>query len=194
MRHTAIGTVKMAVGFLILISVWATSAQAGVNQGRHRRHIVEDFTFPDNNHASAGTVFPILGIGGAGKKMAYPRLEIRELERSRDQFNLYLLGLQRFQGVSQDDEFSYFRIAGRCYALRYQTRANVLTGIHGRPFTPWDGVEKNPEGKLGYCRHSSNIFPTWHRPYLALIEVRGSVASLIPADRRRKRYTTMRAR
>lgn len=36
---------------------------------------------------------------------------------------------------------------------------------------PWDGVEKNPEGDLGYCRHSSNIFAPWHRPYLALVEV-----------------------
>jgi tyrosinase len=117
MRHMALETLRMALGLAILLSLWSTSVQAGVNQGRHRRHVVEDFTVADNNHASAKAVFPILGIGGAGNKMVYPRLEIRELERHRDQFNLYLLGLQRFQNASQDDEFSYFRIAGRCYAI-----------------------------------------------------------------------------
>lgn len=24
---------------------------------------------------------------------------------------------------------------------------------------------------MGYCTHSSNIFTTWHRPYLAFLEV-----------------------
>jgi tyrosinase len=39
-------------------------------------------------------------------------LEIRELQRSPDQFNVYLIGLRRFQNTSQDDKLSYFQIAG----------------------------------------------------------------------------------
>ena len=194
MRHIASVTLRLALGLFILISLWSISVEAAVNQGRHRRHVVEDFAVADGSHASARTVFPILGIGGTGNKMVYPRLEIRELERRRDQFNLYLLGLQRFQQVSQDDEFSYFKIAGKCCTARYQAKADLLTGIHGRPFTAWAGVEKNPEGKMGYCRHSSNIFPTWHRPYLALIEVCDSFVSLGLAERYRKEYITMHAR
>lgn len=44
-------------------------------------------------------------------------------------------------------------------------------GIHGRPFVAWDGV--NGPFKTGYCTHGSILFPTWHRPYLALFEVLG---------------------
>jgi tyrosinase len=47
----------------------------------------------------------------------------------------------------------------------------TITGIHGVPFRPWDGV-KGQEGheKMGYCHHVSNMFGAWHRPYLALFE------------------------
>jgi hypothetical protein len=56
-------------------------------------------------------------------------------------------------------------------------------GIHGKPFVLWDKVhpdkttiiwnylDRDPEGRSrfqpnhtsGYCSHSSNLFPTWHR-------------------------------
>jgi Common central domain of tyrosinase len=45
-------------------------------------------------------------------------------------------------------------------------------GIHGEPFISWDdvnGVDNPTFG--GYCTHSSILFLTWHRPYLALYEV-----------------------
>ncbi len=48
-------------------------------------------------------------------------------------------------------------------------------GIHGRPFVAWDGV--NGPYEKGYCTHSSILFPTWHRPYLALFEVCGVALS-----------------
>ena len=58
-------------------------------------------------------------------------------------------------------------------------------GIHGKPFVPWDGVrpdesttiqqdlDRDDEGNArhqtnrasGYCSHSSNLFPTWHREF-----------------------------
>jgi hypothetical protein len=45
-------------------------------------------------------------------------------------------------------------------------------GIHGVPFEPWSGVESVEGGNMsGYCMHSSVLFSTWHRPYLALFEV-----------------------
>jgi tyrosinase len=46
------------------------------------------------------------------------------------------------------------------------------TGIHGRPFVPFDNVLAEPgDENNGYCTHVSILFPTWHRPYLALYEV-----------------------
>ncbi|KAF2857624.1 Di-copper centre-containing protein [Piedraia hortae CBS 480.64] len=94
----------------------------------------------------------VKGIVETGTK---PRLEIRELEQNADQWNIYLLGLARFQAVDQSEKLSYYQISG----------------LHGRPYIPWDGAEP-PAGVSdpGYCRHVSNLFLPWHRPYLALFE------------------------
>lgn len=96
-----------------------------------------------------------IAVVGARTGAIQPRLEVRQLERNADQWNIYLLGLQRMQAKSQDDPLSWYQIAG----------------IHGRPFTTYDGVEAGPGlNNHGYCTHSSNLFATWHRPYLALYE------------------------
>lgn len=98
--------------------------------------------------------FSVTGVQGT----PYPRLEIRTLEQNSDLFNLYLLGLERFQATDQEDMLSYFQVAG----------------IHGRPFFEWDGVRPVEGGEgMGYCVHTTNLFPPWHRPYLALFEVPG---------------------
>ncbi|KAK0283610.1 hypothetical protein LTR35_006069 [Friedmanniomyces endolithicus] len=84
-----------------------------------------------------------------------PRLEIRQLEQNVDQWNIYLLGLARFQATNQSDKLSYYQIAG----------------IHGRPYSSWDGAGPAPDVySPGYCAHVSNVFLTWHRPYLLLFE------------------------
>lgn len=57
----------------------------------------------------------------------------------------------------QDDPESFFQIGG----------------IHGLPYVPWDGVGEASQAEAsGYCTHGSVLFPTWHRPYVALYEVR----------------------
>lgn len=45
-----------------------------------------------------------------------------------------------------------------------------MSGIHGYPLKPWDGVQAVGAGTSGYCTHGSNLFGPWHRPYLALHE------------------------
>jgi tyrosinase len=60
-----------------------------------------------------------IAIRGAGDNGQYPRLEIRELQKKTDQWNLYLLALQRFQGKGKDDRMSWFQIAGMSYRLLY---------------------------------------------------------------------------
>lgn len=60
-------------------------------------------------------VFSVLGIAGMGESTVKPRLEIRDLEKNHpDQWNVFLLGLKRFQEINQDDKLSYFQIAGKC--------------------------------------------------------------------------------
>lgn len=56
---------------------------------------------------------------------------------------------------------------------------NKHTGIHGAPKSSWDGMgrKKNVDSQSeydepsGYCAHGTETFPTWHRPYLAMLEV-----------------------
>ncbi|KAF2734243.1 Di-copper centre-containing protein [Polyplosphaeria fusca] len=91
----------------------------------------------------------VVGVQGTG---VWARQELRELEKDGDAWNLFLLAMARFQAMDQEDRRSYFQ----------------LSGIHGAPFTSWDGVEG--EGQRGYCYHGSNMFAIWHRPYLAAFE------------------------
>lgn len=92
-------------------------------------------------------------IRGAADGRQYPRLEIRDLQRNRDQWNLYLLAMERFKAKPRNDRMSYYQICG----------------VHGRPFMTW-----NNQGALlnsaGYCPHGNNMFGTWHRPYLSVYE------------------------
>ncbi|KAH7091062.1 hypothetical protein FB567DRAFT_588966 [Paraphoma chrysanthemicola] len=140
--------------FWVLATLSCHLASSNKFNSRYKHHMLAEFVTSSQEKASRIPQPAVLGIKRFEGDNAVPRIEIRELERRPDQFNVFLLGLQRFQNISQDDQLSYFSIAG----------------IHGRPFTSWGGVEKDPKGSLGYCRHSSNIFSTWHRPYLALFE------------------------
>lgn len=92
------------------------------------------------------------------------RQELRDFMKDKDAWNLYLLGLWQFKLVPQDRLLSYFQIAG----------------IHGRPYVSWPEndtellkLERKRTGRDlfgGFCTHSSILFLTWHRPYLALFE------------------------
>lgn len=118
---------------------------------------------------------PITGIQEFGVQ---PRLEIRQLQQNADQWNLFLLGLSRFQNTNQSQMNSYYQIAG----------------IHGRPYIPWNGVGPAPhQDSPGFCQHVSNVFVCWHRPYLALFEQTlfrhiVQVVDTFPAGRQRQRY------
>ncbi|KAF2115499.1 hypothetical protein BDV96DRAFT_646497 [Lophiotrema nucula] len=123
--------------------------------------------------------FPVVGVSALGGSNVDPRLEIRQLEKNPDQWNVYLLALRKFQNMSQSDKRSYYQIAG----------------IHGRPYTAWDGVKQASGGSGGYCTHGSNIFPTWHRPYLVLFEQMlylnaQQAVNEFPAGALKTRYTT----
>ena len=83
----------------------------------------------------------------------YPRLEIRDLKKNADQWNLFLLAMERFQNKPKDDPMSYYQIAG----------------VHGRPYVSWNNG--GLKSVAGYCPHGQNTFGSWHRPYLAVYEV-----------------------
>lgn len=99
-------------------------------------------------------VFAAFAITGVKVGGVQSRLEIRTMANQQPMmFNLYILALQKFQQEPQDNTLSYYQILG----------------IHGVPNVAWDGVQGSAGG-IGYCVHASTLFPTWHRPYVALFE------------------------
>ncbi|EMD31424.1 hypothetical protein CERSUDRAFT_163071 [Gelatoporia subvermispora B] len=86
------------------------------------------------------------------------RLEIRELVKDRKQFSLYIQALKAMMKLKSSNSLSFTSIAG----------------IHGMPYVQWGqsgGSAKPPNVDFGgYCTHGSVLFPTWHRPYVALFE------------------------
>ena len=96
---------------------------------------------------------------GSNQPKVYPRQEIRQMEKNADLWTLYMLGLSMMQYTPQSQLLSYYQIAG----------------IHGVPWIEWNDVMPKPGSEdTGYCTHVSELFLTWHRPYLALYEVRSN--------------------
>ena len=126
--------------FLVCICLFASIAYGAPAPNQDDDSLLEKRAF-----------YPITGPKSSG---THQRLEIRQLQKNGPQWNLYLLALNRFKGMSQSDKLSYYQVSG----------------IHGRPFVPWDNVAFNPGHSGGYCTHDIVLFPTWHRPYLALFE------------------------
>ncbi|KAI0777961.1 hypothetical protein BC629DRAFT_620630 [Irpex lacteus] len=101
------------------------------------------------------------------------RKEINDLiEHDPIGFSLYVRALTLMKQTDQDLDASYFQIAG----------------IHGEPYIAWQGAggDSPASPNDGYCSHTSVLFPTWHRPYLALYEqilvkhARDAAASMSP--------------
>ncbi|KAI0667738.1 tyrosinase [Trametes maxima] len=88
--------------------------------------------------------------------LAPNRLEIHDFVRNERMFSLYIQALEAMYGLRQEDLISFFQIGG----------------IHGLPYAAWNDVGTPPQGNQwrGYCTHGSVLFPTWHRPYVALFE------------------------
>ena len=102
-------TIVQAFRLLLVLSLLCLSAQSKKVRAHRKRHTVTDL----HSHVRRQDgIYPVLGVRGHGLNNTAPRLEIRELQRNPDLFNLYLLGLQRWQNTSQDDKLSYFQIAG----------------------------------------------------------------------------------
>ena len=109
------------------------------------------------------STYPILGIkAGDGPGGEVPiRRDVDEWWLSTEvvdvnQHSLLIQAMTIFQQMDVEEKLSYFQIAG----------------IHGQPLVPWDENTKPVTDGLGYCTHDSILFPSWHRPYLLLVEVR----------------------
>ena len=98
-----------ALQLLFIVGVLCSATQSKIVCAHRRRHVVTNI---HQHIRRQDDIYPVLGIPAQGVNTTAPRLEIRELQRNLDLFNVYLLGLQRWQNASQDDKFSYFQVAG----------------------------------------------------------------------------------
>ncbi|KAJ6548594.1 tyrosinase [Mycena capillaripes] len=86
------------------------------------------------------------------------RLEINDFVKNQVHFSLFVQALQKMYGQDQNNVLkSYFQLAA----------------IHGEPNMIWNNSgdpKRSAGGFRGYCTHGTTLFPTWHRPYVALFE------------------------
>ncbi|ETS85736.1 hypothetical protein PFICI_03761 [Pestalotiopsis fici W106-1] len=100
----------------------------------------------------------VIGLSKAGGFL--PRIDIDQMIVNQpDTFNLFCLAMVELKSAPPSDWMGYYQIAG----------------IHGLPTQVWDnetGVDKKGQASngQGYCPHGDEKFPTWHRPYIAMLE------------------------
>eukprot|EP00798_Chlamydomonas_sp_ICE-L_P014953 gene14953-21009_t len=87
-------------------------------------------------------------------------LYLQEYSRMRD---LYLQAMLEIQEMPYDDPDSFFAI-GMIHGEAAIPYRGVVNESH--PFTDVN----DPNRWYGYCDHSGTIFPTWHRPYVLILE------------------------
>lgn len=133
--------------------------------------------------------YPVIGRKGTGG--IFDRLSIQTLEKDHPyQFALFILAFNAIQQrsdapqVVEEPAATFMEIAS----------------IHGKPYVEWAGdrnkdisadysatdkKDTNPVPSRfgGYCNHGAVVFPTWHRPYVMLIEQSiGNVAEQLAHD------------
>ncbi|KAF2642681.1 Di-copper centre-containing protein [Massarina eburnea CBS 473.64] len=161
---------------ICVASLFMNIGYASPIAGRDASEIASYSPFIFEKRQGPGSYYAITGATGG----VHPRVEIRDLEKAGgEMWNLFLLAMTAFQAMDQGVLDSYYQIAG----------------IHGMPWTSWDGVEGSGAdisgSQMGYCPHGQALFGTWHRPYLILFEnlqkVAASIANTFP-DATRDKY------
>jgi tyrosinase len=100
-----------------------------------------------------------------------------QAKANADQANLFILALRFYVDMDPLDRDSFWQTAGMFFFFRPPlliiTWLTRRIGIHGLPYMPWnESTLPQSVPVLGYCTHNSVLFPSWHRPYVALFEVR----------------------
>ena len=134
-----------------------------------------------NQAQKDGVVIGLKSIGGVVERLDIDVM----LKNQPDTFNLFILALEKLQAINDpetkqpiaQDKMGYFQVAGNSHQHKSESSRLTTTypGIHGLPLTVWDGVVDHTPGvepgKGSYCPHGTIYFPTWHRPYIAMMEV-----------------------
>lgn len=107
------------------------------------------------------------------------RLDIRDFVKNEKFFTLYVRALRELVILALTPRLMLTSSLPRAEAFQDKDQ-NInesffqIGGIHGLPHTVWPrpGSSEVPRPGGGYCFHGITTFPTWHRPYVSLYEVR----------------------
>ncbi|KAI9663307.1 MAG: hypothetical protein M1831_002591 [Alyxoria varia] len=114
----------------------------------------------------------VVGLKGVSDVPVVPRRDIDVLLKDQPQtFNLFIIALYELQqNKAIDDKYVNLKDSTDDPRMTYFQ----IAGIHGAPKTQWDNMGRkqnwHDRSISGYCAHSQVTFPTWHRPYLAMLE------------------------
>ncbi|KAF5381295.1 hypothetical protein D9615_008337 [Tricholomella constricta] len=123
----------------------------------------------------------ITGRSGTGVQ---DRLAIDTLQTKDKQFSLFILAFLVVQ--ERTDEVQKL-LPNFTYTPSSAATYREIAGIHGLPYSRYSGDPKDTDNSHydgqdkkdtmpspsrfgGYCNHGSVLFPTWHRPYVLLLE------------------------
>jgi hypothetical protein len=153
-NHTAISVGTTNGTGIVTINNGTAANDTSANQTRAPSN---EYGYGTKHYRRDGAPADFFAVTGPKANGSVPlRREIRDLQKDTTMWTLYILALDMLQYTNQSDLLSWYQIGG----------------IHGEPFVPWDNVQPLAGNEQnGYCHHSSILFPTWHRPYLALFEV-----------------------
>lgn len=93
---------------------WLTCLTVATPLHEHQIHglLQPDQQLPQKKRQVNSGSYLVTGVQDAG---IAPRPEIRQLQKSSDMLNIFLLGLARFHATPQDDEHSYYQICGKYF-------------------------------------------------------------------------------
>ncbi|KAI6004478.1 common central domain of tyrosinase-domain-containing protein [Pisolithus orientalis] len=149
-----------------------------------------------NSPGEATYYYPVIGRKNTG--IVADRLLITDMQKNYPyQFSLFILGYSAIQGVRNTSLGIALPDNGLPAASFFE-----IAAIHGKPYREYVGDKKSPKERVadydennpkdtlptpsrfgGYCNHGSVTFPTWHRPYMLLIEqAMGNAADRIAAN------------
>jgi hypothetical protein len=74
-----------ALMLLLTTSLLSFTAPSNAVSHKHHRYSLDDIVTLEARKSPTDSPFAVLGVGSVGSDAIHPRLEIRELERNRDQ-------------------------------------------------------------------------------------------------------------
>lgn len=128
---------SLASSRLVLVLLFALALLVAISSAApNARHPMARQPYGLMRRQMESGYYPVTGVqSGLRSNGSIPyRLEIRELQKDGDLWNLYLLGLERLQATEQSDKLSWYQIAGmssrRLQSMGCNVQRDLAADLH----------------------------------------------------------------